>query len=743
MSQLHSPAHALPSPHPAEAPPLALGPKLDFVFKKHKWLVAVGTVLGFITGFVLFLIFLKFDPQYTATAVFSVNPTINNPLNTKGTDTGSLSTDQVQDFINGQLVVVKSPNILQSALESDAFQHDYLHPDDPTRKSSWLTANLEDPLDSLSNALDVESIPHSDVFTLSMSWHDPVETARLINAVVDTYTQYLTNQEQTALSDQQKAVSDAQTGLQDDVDRLSNELEIYRASHDVPSLIEQRTALGSTLSELNTMLIQQQSYAASSKAQYQTIKQQVQDNTLQLSPAMQQEVEDDSNLRSLELDQEDLNQQIAVSIQTLGVDHPSTLALQIREATLQKQIDDLRNKLTVQARLQMQQDAEDAMISAQAAADDTQHRRDDLQQRMSDLGGALDTYESMQADLQSKEQLLDQMKQEAMMLSFQNASDTTRVQLEAAAVPPTQLDFPRPAIFLTLGTVLGLLISAGLAYLVELTNTRVNTPRDVTSVMRLPLLGFIPDQADDPLLNGNPMHSVRTSPASMTAESFRQIRGRLAAAGGEKPIQTLLVASFSPGGGATTVASNLANSIALSELRVLLIDANMYRPALRGIYPNIPQVGLIDVLTGQTSLDAAIVQSQDIPTLFLMGAGARPKVPTELTEHRAFPDFIAQLRSRFDMIIFDGAPLTFVSDSINLASKVDGVATVLRAGTITRGTVVRIKDQLHQVHANFLGIILNVTQAFSAGYFRQNYRTFFEYAGSSTSLVAQKSLPKV
>ncbi|HMD53931.1 MAG TPA: hypothetical protein VKJ65_05225, partial [Phycisphaerae bacterium] len=445
----------VPSPHHVEAPPLALGPKIDFVIKKHKWLIVIGTVLGFIIGCALFLVFWKFDPQYTATAVFSINPTLNNPLETKALDTGSLNTDQVQDFINGQVVIIKSPNILQTALQNDAFQKDYLHPDDPNRKSSWLTANLDDPLDFLSDALDVEPVPHSDVFTLSMSWHDPVETSRLVNAVVDAYSQYLTNQQQATIDAQQKAVGDAQTGLQNEVDRLSTELEIYRSSHDVPSLMEQRTALGSTLGELNSMLIQQESYSASAKAQYAVIKQEVQNNTLQLSPAMQQEVENDSNLRSLELNQEDLNQQIAVSIKTLGANHSATLALQIREATLQKQIDDLRNKLTVQARIQMQQDAQNAMTSAQAGADDTQHRRDALQQQMEDLGGSLDTYASMQAALQGKQDLLNQMEQEAMMLSFQNASDTNRVQLEAAAVAPTQMSFPRPGMFLILGALLG------------------------------------------------------------------------------------------------------------------------------------------------------------------------------------------------------------------------------------------------------------------------------------------------
>ena len=217
----------------------------------------------------------------------------------------------------------------------------------------------------------------------------------------------------------------------------------------------------------------------------------------------------------------------------------------------------------------------------------------------------------------------------------------------------------------------------------------------------------------------------------MTAESFRQIRGRLAACVTNKPLQTVLVASFSPGGGATTVASNLAIGIALSELRVLLVDANFYRPNLKSIYSNIPDVGITDVLSGNATLEDAIVPSQELPTLFLLGGGSREKVPTELTEHRAFPELLEKLKSSYDMVIFDGAPLTFVSDSINLAARVDGVIAILRAGMITRGTVSRIREQLRSVHANLLGLVLNATQAFSSGYFRQNYRAFFQYSSGT------------
>ena len=281
--------------------------------------------------------------------------------------------------------------------------------------------------------------------------------------------------------------------------------------------------------------------------------------------------------------------------------------------------------------------------------------------------------------------------------------------------------------------------SFALGYVLELTNTRVRTPRDITRSMQLPLLGFVPDQQDDAALTGDIGTSIRSSPASMIAESFRQIRGRLAAQSDGKPLSTLLVASIAPGGGASTVASNLANGMALNDMRVLLVDANFYRPGVKGLYKNVPAAGFSDVLSNPAALDSAIVPCLELPRLHLLGAGSRPTTgATEMLESKAFRDVLNQLKTRYDLIIFDGAPLSLVADSVSLASKVDGVVAVVRAGVVSRGTVARVREQLRQVRANLLGVVLNAAQTHGAGYFKQNYRSFYEYASQGDRVAVTK-----
>ncbi len=727
------------TPLPAEDSPVSKAPPLWFILKRHKWLILAGTVVGCVLGTALYVMYHRYDPLYKAQAVFIVRPQAPNPLQPRSANGGP--TADINTLLRDQIILITNPLILQRALQSDAFQHPNRQANQAAAGSAWLAAHRADPLDALQNALHAAPIRNSNEFRLTMYWHDPRQTARIVNAVSTAYLQHVKNQWKARLQRDAAAVSAALNKQRTRVAAMQSALETYRAAHDIPGLIEQQTVLAGTLATLNAMLIQAQIHAKEAAENYQQIQKQVATNTLTLSPAMQQSVDDDAALSNLRMNLLSLQQEISVSKATLGVNHRATIALELRAASIRRQMVQRRQMLEARARRAMQETALAAVQAADALEADTRHRCTQQQRLVHDVDTALTEYQDRQAAIQNQQHIATMLNDRAVMLELRRAStDRAQVSLAFPAVAAGVMSFPNLKHFLGIGTILGLLAALALAYGLELTNTRVRSPRDVSSLLRLPLLGFLPEHRDDPLLQGDPMICLRTSPASMTAECFRQIRGRLAAAGRERPLQTILVASFSSAGGASTVASNLANGLALSELRVLLIDANFYRPVLKTTYPNIGSVGLADVLAERATLDEALTPCPELPTLFLLGCGTASKTPQEITAQRTFPDLMAQLRGRFDLILFDGAPLTFVSDSINLAARVDGVIGVVRANNVTRGMVNRIGEQLRQVRANFIGIVLNATQSWSAGYFRQHYQAFFDYSGAAVH-PDQRQLP--
>ncbi|NNM87390.1 MAG: AAA family ATPase [Phycisphaerae bacterium] len=734
-----------PAPMDFAPPPTSSTPKIGYVLKRHRWLIAIGTALGLVISFGLFLAFHRYDPRYTAKEYFQVLPSNNSPLAQAFGSANAIVNAEVTQFINRQAVLIHSPAVLDPAIQTSAFQQNYRYPNNLTMKSDWLENHPINPVQDLEKDVSVAPIRRSALFVISMSWHDPVEVQKLVEAIGAVYLQVLQNQEKQALSQQAQLITRAQQKVQAEVTAKQQEVETYRVAHDIPGLVDQHSVQAETLAALNALLIRSEIAASQLKQDYEGIREEVKNNTLKLSPQMEQTIDADPKLSALQSSLLNLKQQYQVSKMTLGPNNRSTVVLQIQMATMEGQIQRVKRKLQVHARLQMLEHAKAAMLDAQATEVDTRRRRDVEQRLVGDLDAAVAKYENMLQTLHNQQKLLDTLTQKATIMNLRRSADASRVRLFELASVPNKPSFPILPHFLIVGLVIGVALSVGLAYLVEFTNTRVRTPRDITALLHMPMLGFVPDHADDTLLSGNPMTSVRTSPASMTAEAFRQIRGRLAAVSPGQPLRSILVASFSPGGGASTVASNLANGMALSDLRVLLVEVNFYRPILKTVYPNLSALGLTDLLNKQATMEQVIVAHPDLPNLHLMGAGSNVKVPRELSEHRGFHEVLTDLESRYDVVIFDGAPLTFVSDSVNLASRVDGVIAVLRAGVVTRGTVARIHDQLRQVNANLLGIVLNAAQAWGSGYFRQNYRTFFEYAAGQTAATpavpVEKRLP--
>jgi capsular exopolysaccharide synthesis family protein len=296
---------------------------------------------------------------------------------------------------------------------------------------------------------------------------------------------------------------------------------------------------------------------------------------------------------------------------------------------------------------------------------------------------------------------------------------------------PEKPSWPIWYYFLLPGTAAGFALSALLAYLLVLTDTRVRTPRDISKTLQLPVLGFVPDESDDRMLTGEVETAILSSPASMVAESFRQIRSQIMAQTAHNPVSSIVVASVGPGGGATTVACNLAAAMALNDLRVLLVDANLYRPSLDRLYKGLPKQGLTDAVADPSVIDECIAPHPSLARLHIMGVGtAQGRPSSEIFEGKTFHEVLESLKNKYDLVIFDGAPLNLVADSMALASHVDSVVTVVRAGEVSRGAVSRVRDQMRSVHANLLGFVLNAAQTHNTGYFKENYRTFFRYAGS-------------
>jgi polysaccharide biosynthesis transport protein len=281
------------------------------------------------------------------------------------------------------------------------------------------------------------------------------------------------------------------------------------------------------------------------------------------------------------------------------------------------------------------------------------------------------------------------------------------------------------AVKLALGLVLGLLLGLMLAYLLEALNTSIRRPEDLEAVLHLPGLAVIPRITSGSsdgrsrlrgLLGGGKPRADAGSPMSGTQtfsigiEAFRNLRTSLIWSDGGEALKTLVVTSATPGEGKTLTAANLAVTLAYDGLRVLLVDCDIRRPRVHGMFrvPRAP--GLMEMLTTTTAPGAQppqAIRQTPIAGLFVLTCGALPSNAANLLSGTRMRVLLQELREQFDMIVLDTPPVLATADAGIVASLTDGVLLVVRAGATDRNAAQRACQQLSNVGARVIGTVLN------------------------------------
>jgi capsular exopolysaccharide synthesis family protein len=179
--------------------------------------------------------------------------------------------------------------------------------------------------------------------------------------------------------------------------------------------------------------------------------------------------------------------------------------------------------------------------------------------------------------------------------------------------------------------------------------------------------------------------------------------------------------------GKTCLSANLAASLALAGRKVLLVDANFRRSVLVNAFGiKNPAEGLSNILIGHKDPESLILKTQH-QNLDVLPSGPLPPNPAELLSGSYLKEFIQRFGQKYETIMFDGPPILVVSDAMVLSRVVDGVILVVRAGMCSRGAIGRAKDQLKRAGAKLLGVVLNDVKITRGGYFREMYKTYYEY----------------
>jgi capsular exopolysaccharide synthesis family protein len=193
--------------------------------------------------------------------------------------------------------------------------------------------------------------------------------------------------------------------------------------------------------------------------------------------------------------------------------------------------------------------------------------------------------------------------------------------------------------------------------------------------------------------------------SSPGAEAYRRLRTNLLFAQAT-PLKSLVVTSATPSEGKTTTSTNLSVTYAQQGLKVVLVDCDLRRPRVHHVFGVERSPGLSELILGYAALDAVLLETP-VENLTVVPSGTPPPNPAELLGGPRMRELLAELGTRFDVVILDSPPMLLAPESSVLAVHVDGVVLVVRAGATHRGAVRDAAQQVRTVGANLVGGVLN------------------------------------
>jgi capsular exopolysaccharide synthesis family protein len=226
--------------------------------------------------------------------------------------------------------------------------------------------------------------------------------------------------------------------------------------------------------------------------------------------------------------------------------------------------------------------------------------------------------------------------------------------------------------------ILGLAIGLGLIIVVRVLNPYIYDKETIESLTAIPILGVI-RKFKEPFDEDNREILALLKPKSIFAESVRSVRTNLSFLASEKQNKVICITSEVAGEGKSFVAINLSSTLSLIDKKVILIGADLRRSRIHKTFHVSNDKGLSNYLAHQSELDDIILHSEHQNLDFIV-SGPIPPNPSELLHSARMSTLIEQLRSRYDIVMIDTAPIGLVSDAIPLIRMSDINVFVLRSG---------------------------------------------------------------
>ncbi len=701
------------------------------VLKKYLWLLIGAGIIGGALGIATHFAVLVFHPTYKANVIFEVRGASTTVTEAAGT--GNVDEDELTRFMMSQIATMKSEQLLLAAAND---------PRIATDAPSWAAQFQSGPGGydyieaglALADTVKARVIPGTSFIELQFAWRKKVDTAAVVNIVKDTFRDDLTRRAASSNSGQNEVLRKVVKEIEGRISQLQKNRDRRLVDNEIDSLTDRTSEAGHALQLASEQVSEVRMGIEAYQVQLQSLEAELN------SPGGIQYPDDIRAAADATPIISGLKNTIATQEANLG-----SLRTRFGEGhrdikTLVALIDGYKRKLEEQRETELRQLFDAKIQGTRSTLQQLRAQEADLLATVAEkkkIVGELTRIASEITDIDAEiaRLTIEKTEQEAKLrdlTALGQADFSDRVVVVEDARVPTEVAFPKLIIVLPLVTLMTVGLVATIIVLLELLDQRVRSPADVAVIPRTRVAGMIPHAAEDPAGPAAIERAFVDCPEGVVAESYRQLRAPLLKRLEQAGHKSMVVLSGMPGSGSTSVIANLGAAWAASGRRTLIIDANFRRPKAHAVFGVDVTPGLGDVLKNESDLESAIRPS-GIEDLDILTAGTPGTRQAERLDTDAMSDLLTGLSQKYSLVLVDVAPAIVSGDGVALANRCDASLLVARAMADKRGLVARVKNELTDARAEFLGVVVNAVRASAGGYFKRNIKAAHEYRTASSS----------
>jgi polysaccharide biosynthesis transport protein len=714
------------------------------IIQKRRWTI-LSIVL--ITFALVLIVTVREKPIYRANTLLEIEK--ENPNIPTVQELFQLE-DVSDNYLETQYKVLQSDTLARRVLED--LRLDQVREFNPP-KNAWFwqdahaaasTGNaVGDPgteqavLERFNDRLSVEPVRRSRLVQVSFESQDPQIAAKAVNALASNYIQENLESRWQAAEKASEWLSQQLQSFKAKLEKSEDDLQQY--AHD-NGLLFLETEKGDTENIVDERLRQLQDELTKAQADRYA-----KESLYRLAEAGDYSslpgVVDNKLMQDLTERLADLEREQAALTPTFTNTYPK-----VKE--IQSQIDNIQRILS-QERKRAAQGIIDDYLAAVRRESLVQEAFDKQQQQANLVAGRAVQYNILKREVDTNKQLYEGLLQRMKEAGVSAGMNASNIRIVDIAVPPTKPVRPRPVLNLGLALLLGLGCGVGVAFLQEHLDNTLKNSDDIERLLRMPALALIPsresvsqtssgihgllDHSSTPSLGKNGSLKKASGKSWIRidgngtqhpalSEAFRGLRTSVLLSAVGRPPRSLTFVSAEPGEGKTTIASNLAISLAQLGKRVLLIDGDMRRPCVHKLFDiEDHSGGLVTYLTCEEEW-RQLVRPTGMLNLDCLVCGPVPPNPSELLSSERMQTLIREVMERYQFVLVDTPPLLNIADGRILATMVEGAILVVKAGFTARELVQRAQLHIRDVGARLIGVVLNDVDVRHHAYYDGYYR---------------------